>query len=74
MHQQEKPGYFTRYSEADYSVYDRIIGVRFPTGQKILLLSKASALHPELARAALSSAENRPHRESNYHLSFRSEV
>jgi hypothetical protein len=34
MHQQEKPGYFTRYSEADYSVYDRVIGVRFSTGAK----------------------------------------
>jgi len=34
MHQQEQPGYFTRYSEADYSVYDRVIGVRFPSGAK----------------------------------------
>jgi hypothetical protein len=34
MHQQEYPGYFTRYSEADYSVYDRVIGVRLPRGAK----------------------------------------
>jgi hypothetical protein len=31
-HQQEEPGYFTGYSEADYSVYDRVKGFRLPTG------------------------------------------
>jgi len=71
MHLQEEPGYFTRYSEADYSVDDRVIGVLLPTEAKDSSLLHRTYTTPGLA---LSSAENRPRLESNYSLSFRSEV
>jgi hypothetical protein len=74
MHLQEEPGYFTRYSEADYSVYDRVIVVRLPAGVKDSSPLHSIYTHPGLALSALYSAENLPGPEYNYSLSFRSEV
>jgi len=63
MHQQEELGYFTRYNEADYSVYDRVIGVRFPTEAKdssplptIYITPEAHVGSPLLGRKSAGSS------------------
>jgi len=48
-------GYFTRYSETDYSVYDRVTGVRLRIGAKDSSLLHSTYTTPGARRATLTT-------------------